>query len=108
MMRLSCNQRSVRQASGCSAHVRLAALTKIRSSQRFIREVNPEPAPMLPTRILAELRDGQTSAIDRDRVPDGAVVQDGSGIADGECEARVRIGRGDGRDGRDVLNLQPA
>lgn len=52
---------------------------------------------------FVELRRGQARAVDRDRVADVAVVEDGGGVGNGERAAtRVAL---DGGDGAEVLDL---
>ena len=74
--------------------------TEIGPVQGLVREPDLEPpAALLPI----ELDDRQARAVDRNRVPDVAVAQDGRGVPDRE-RAPARVMQ-DVRDGPEVLDL---
>ena len=74
--------------------------TEIGPVQGLVREPDLEP----PTALLpVELDDRQARAVDRNRVPDVAVTQDGRGVSDRE-RAPARVVQ-DVRDGPEVLDL---
>ena len=75
--------------------------TEIGPVQGLVREPDLEPpAALLPV----ELDDRQARAVDRNRVPDVAVAQDGRGVPDRE-RAPARVMQ-DVRDGPEVLDLR--
>lgn len=74
-------------------------LTQIGPVERLVAQPDSEVSL-----CRVKLGDSQAATIHRDRVPDGAVGEDGGGIGDDEAVALVFGCGGDGGDGAEVLS----